>query len=213
MDRGQAHALEGVAAGILLLAGLLFALQSTVITPLSASTSNQHIENQQEAMAEGLLTTTAEDGSLKEALLFWGQEQSSQYQFHCASGEFRYYTGDPADSLCDASVPDYLPPTEFGRQLKNTFGEGIATNVRVQYLDSGAEKSQKVVFQGDPSDNAVRATTTVVLYDGDRLLASDGSEGPTLKNAEAAYFAPDQFDGAGEEIYNVVRVEVIIWRI
>jgi len=59
-DRAQAHTLEAFAAAILLVAALTFALQATAVTPLSASTSNQHIENQQRAVATDLLATSAE---------------------------------------------------------------------------------------------------------------------------------------------------------
>lgn len=215
MDRGQAHTLEGIAAGILLLASLLFAFQSTVITPLSASTSNQHIENQHEALSQGLLTVGAEDGTLKDALLYWGQEPNSvRNRFHCSSPDSEYYTGNVDPTLCngpEAAFGNHIPPNKFGEHLEETFGSGIATNVRLRYLESNDQKSQLLLFQGQPSDNAVRATTTVVLYDNDRLLDSTGDEGSKLENAEAIFYASDNWPS--QRIYNVVTVEVIIWRI
>ena len=65
-DRGQAHTLEAFAAAILIVVGLTFALQATAVTPLSASTSNQHLENQQRAVATDLLETSAANGDLRE---------------------------------------------------------------------------------------------------------------------------------------------------
>ena len=68
-DRGQAYTLEAIIASVLLISSLVFALQVTVVTPLSASTSNQHIENQQRASAAGVLTAAQETGALKDAVL------------------------------------------------------------------------------------------------------------------------------------------------
>lgn len=69
MMRGQAHTLEAFAAALLLISGLIFALQATAVTPLSASTSNQHIQNQQQLIASDILTTSAENETLQDALL------------------------------------------------------------------------------------------------------------------------------------------------
>jgi hypothetical protein len=52
-------------------------MQATAVTPLSASTSNQHIENQQRALAGDLLSTAAADGSLTEAVLYWNATNRS----------------------------------------------------------------------------------------------------------------------------------------
>ena len=76
-DRGQAHTVEAFIAALLLVSGLLFAMQATAVTPLSASTSNQHIENQQRALAGDLLSTAAADGSLTEAVLYWNATNRS----------------------------------------------------------------------------------------------------------------------------------------
>lgn len=69
MDRAQAHTLEAFMAAILLVAGLIFASQATAVTPLSASTSNQHIENQQRTMADDLLRTATENDTLTEVIV------------------------------------------------------------------------------------------------------------------------------------------------
>jgi len=54
---------------MLLLASVLFALQVTAVTPLTGSTSSQHIENQQASLAEGLLATQVENGSIVPTIL------------------------------------------------------------------------------------------------------------------------------------------------
>src|SRR6056297_4050789 len=76
-DRAQAHTVEAFIAALLLVSGLLFAMQATAVTPLSASTSNQHIENQQRALTGDLLSTAAEDGTLQEAVLYWNASRGA----------------------------------------------------------------------------------------------------------------------------------------
>nr|WP_267163201.1 hypothetical protein [Halovenus salina] len=72
-DRGQALTLEAVVGAILMLAAIGFALQMTAVTPLSASTSSQHIENQLQSTSEGVLDTAADTGALREAVLYWNE--------------------------------------------------------------------------------------------------------------------------------------------
>lgn len=194
--RGQAFTLEAITASLLLVGGLVFALQATAVTPLSASTSSQHIENQQQAAAEGVLTTTLEDGSLRRALLYWNESANGgSGGFHNASVE-GYYV-------------DVVPPNAFGRALDRTFASrNVIVNVYVYYEEDGREKEQRMVYRGEPSDNAVSATTTVTLYEGATRYAADGSRTATITND--TFYAPNA--SAANGAYNTLRVEVIAWR-
>ena len=192
--RGQAHTLEAFAAGTILLASIVFALQVTAVTPLTASTSSQHIENQQEAVATGLLAAAAENGTLKPTLLY---VNNSTGRFHGDTFEGAYVSGGP--------------PTTFGSRLNQTFRErGIAFNLYAHYQTSErAVRRQPLVQMGGPSDNAISARWTVTLYDDDVLYASDNTPtNNTLANA-SSFYAPDQHPG---QLYNVVEVEVVVWR-
>lgn len=191
--RGQAHALEAFTAALLLLAGLLFAMQATAVTPLSASTSNQHLENQQRKMASDMLGSMDESGILEDAVLNWsdggfGEKTNSSLP--------QYYTN-----------PDNISAFgEFGESLNQTFlAEGTAMNIYVNYrTDSQGSDTETMVFMGTPSDNAVVATRTVVLVDSDRLTES----GDRLSNT--SYFAPD--GAPGDPLYNVVEVRIVLWQ-
>jgi len=190
--RGQAHTLEAVAAGMLLLASVLFALQVTAVTPLTGSTSSQHIENQQEAIAEGLLATQAADGNLVPTLLYWNE---SEQAFHGASGKGYRNAG---------------PPTAFGTALNQTLGDrNIAFDVNLYYVRANGDREQRqLVNLGEPSDHASTASRTVTLYDDDRVLDAQKNETTTLENT--SYFAPDA--APDSRVYNVVDVEVVVWR-
>ncbi|WP_418284945.1 DUF7288 family protein [Halorubrum sp. DTA46] len=195
-DRAQAHTLEAFAAAILLIAGLVFALQATAVTPLSASTSNQHIENQQRAVATDLLETSAENGDLAEAVLYWNPENET---FAGSHPEFTYYTQSG-------------PPTGFGDALDRAFlDRRIAFNVELRHGDRN-ENRTRMVNMGSPSDNAVSATRSVPLAD-DANLTAPGYETRTLGQVTdepgTEFYAVDTGDG---EFYGHVEVHIVVWR-
>lgn len=195
-DRGQALTLEAVTAAIVILAAIGFALQMTAVTPLSASTSSQHVENQLQSTSEGILGSAADNGALQEAVLYWN---SSEGSFHDA-GQEPYYRSGPPDN-------------EFGETLGEVFGDrSVAYNVFVHYHTDDGVKTQEMVRQGEPSDHAVSASRTIQLTDDDRLVNADGTSGPKLDSLDEDEFYADQRDSDGAH-YNLIRVEVVAWRI
>lgn len=193
--RGQAHTLEATVAGLLMLSSLIFALQMTAVTPLSASTSSQHIENQQQATGQGVLAAAAQRGVLKPAVLYWNNGTAQHHDV----GVQRFYTSGPPDN-------------RFGAMLERAFNEnGIAYNVYFRFQnDDGVPITRRYVYSGVPTDNAVTATHTVTLQDDDPLYDADGTPNETrLSGANVTYPMPD----TGANLYNTVRVEVVAWRI
>lgn len=195
--RGQAHTLEAVAAALVLLSAVVFALQVTAVTPLSGSTSNLHIENQQENMAEGLLSAEADNGTLKETLLY----------YNTSSDGDRFYNATEGEEIYDGELPD----TAFGNALDEVFlSRGIAVNVNLYYVrQDGERRDQRLVYLGGPSDHASTATWEVTLFEDDEIRDGDGSTGETVADAEN-FYAPQYGESAG--IYNVIEVEVVTWR-
>lgn len=193
-NRGQALTLEAMTAAILVLAAIGFALQMTAVTPLSASTSSQHVENQLQATSEGVLDSAAETGALREAVLFWN---SSSQAFHGNADPF-YRSGPPSN--------------DFGDSLSEAFGaRNVAYNVFVHYRTDDGIATQQMVRQGQPSDHAVSASRTVLLTDDDRLLMANTTEGESLGSLADEDFYVDE--RPGQTYYNLVRVEVVAWRI
>jgi hypothetical protein len=189
-ERGQVHTLEAIVAGLLLTSSIVFALQMTAVTPLSASTSSQHIENQQQASASGVLASASRNGSLRRTVLYWN---SSSDRFHGATVN-GFYTR--------------RLPTDLGRTLQRTFGDrGIAYNVYVTYYKSGRLQRKPILYRGEPTDNAVSAGRTVLLANDTRLLYENRTRGPQINDSN---FYADE-GGAGP-LFDVVRVEVVVWR-
>ncbi|SEO35499.1 hypothetical protein SAMN04487948_10230 [Halogranum amylolyticum] len=202
--RAQAHTLEAISAALLVVGSVVFALQVTAVTPLSASTSSQHIENQQESMTAGVLSHAAEDESLKRAVLFWNEADG---RFHDAGPRRPYYTNAPPP-----------PGIEFGRLLDRTYGpRGIAYNVRIGYQPPGGGfREIRYISRGEPSDNAVTTSTYVTLFDDDVLhnpgvdANGDGVAEPTGSSLSTANFYASDVSSSSD-VYNVLRVEVIVW--
>ncbi|MFB6204945.1 MAG: hypothetical protein ABEJ05_00230, partial [Haloglomus sp.] len=192
--RGQAHALEGVIGSLLILSAVVMALQVSVVTPLASSAASQHVGNQLQGTTQGLVASAQSRGQLRPTLLYWN---ASGGGFHNTGALGVYVSGGP--------------PTAFGRRLNATFGNDVAFNVVLHYLDpDGDRQTRLLVRSGTPAENAVAVTRTVTLYDGDNVLAADGTRtGTTLADANT-YFAPDV--APGQPTYNVVEVEVVAWQ-
>lgn len=193
-ERGQAHTLEAVAASVMLLASVVFALQVTAVTPLTASTASQHIENQQAGVAEGVLDSAAEQGTLKETVLLWNESASAPFG---VGDRGTYSLGGP--------------PTAFGETLEETFlDRGLAFDLAYRYVDGdGDVRQREIVDLGKPSDHAVTVTRTVTLFDSDHLYYPDGTKQSTTLDGTSTFFATDVHAGP---TYNVIQVELTIWR-
>ena len=193
--RAQAFSLEAFVASLLVLSGVIFALQMTAVTPLSASTSNQHIGNQQRAAAAGVLDAAAANGTLSEAVVYWN---TTEEEFD-RSGDGTYNNGGPPNAFC--------------RALNETFGsQRTAFDIRISWY--GANRTDRdstpMVDMGTPSDDAVVVTRTVVLYDDTRLSArSTGTVGSAAANE--TFYAPDV--SLADRLFNVVEVRIVVWRI
>ena len=188
MDRAQAHTLEAITASLILISSLVFALQVTAVTPLTGSTSSQHIENQQAAAAEGVLASAAERGTLKPTLLYWNESADN-------------WQGASNDGYADGP-----PETAFGDTLESMFlDRGIVFDLTIYYVDD----DEPIVDLGEPSDHASTARRTVTLADDDPLRELDGSASDTTLS-NASYLVPDA--DPDQALYSVVEVELVVWR-
>lgn len=194
------HVLEAITAGVIIFGTIVFAIQSTAITPLTGSTSNQHIENQHQKMA---------DGALQSANTVIVDEQNGTTAVEHAVLNWNETT----DTFNNATASAYTqaPPNQFGDILRQTFrNRQVATNINLAYtIDQGnITVTQPMITQGRPSGNAVTATTTITLLDDDKLTAPGTGANVT---ASTSYLIPDA--SPQTQLYNVVTVKLIVWRI
>lgn len=196
-DRGQAFTLEAFVAAILLVATVAFALQAVSISANTAGVSESELRGQHAGLAEGLLNRAAEQGTLTTALVYWNE---STGEFHGADDE-GYYVSSSQN-------------TSFGESMEATLDDAkIRYNVDLYYRDEDGEwQMQRLVESGTPTDDAVRAVETVTLYDDTHLVDEDGEphENTTLEAVSEDFYAPNVDEE--RSLYNVVRVEVVVWR-
>lgn len=191
--RGQAFTLEAVAASIVVVGALLFALQASGVTSLTESTSSQQVVTQQGSVAAGTLDAAAANDTLRPTLLYWN--------------ETAVYGAETNETYRTTA-----PPTAFGALLREMFeNRSLAYNLDVAYVDAtGSVVTVALVRNGVPTDDAARATRTVTLYDDDRLRDANGTRTNTTVT-NATFYAPDRSPGG--PVYAVVRVEVVVWRV
>lgn len=213
-DRAQLYTLEGIAAGLVIILGLFFALQATIATPGAAGSLNPHAEQQDRATVQGTLNAM-NDSTLRQAVLYWNESAET---FHDAGSQGFYTIGTPSATDCDIDeTDDPNPPTQFGHALCQQFGQEYNYNVVVSYNDSGGLGQQRVVFQGQPGNGAVKRVASVVLTNDQRLY-DDGDDinspsGETLSDSTDTFYAPpSDGDAADDDLYNVLYVEVTVWR-
>lgn len=196
-SRGQVTTLESLTAAVILLSMIAFALQATVITPLTASTANQQIEEQNRALSNDLLETGTESGELTELLRHYNTTRNRYV--NTTDGTPFYTSGHP--------------PTEYGNALSAVLTEdNIAFNVYAQYRTENGTEQRIVVYQGEPSDNAATATKTVFLYDHMNVTDPNNDDvtlGEVDDDPDENFYMPDVDDGP---LYNVVRIEITSWK-
>ena len=204
-ERAQTFTLEAFVAAILLLATVAFALQVVSISANTASPGDSELRNQHAGLAQGVLDEAVSDGTLSQTLLYWDQNEST---FHGAGD-------DENVSHYISRLPQHDDAPGFGRALGAAFdSRQVRYNVDIYYSHSnGSRGHQRLVESGTPDDGAIRVAETVTLYDDSRLRdANNSRENVTLREATFPdqFYAPDaQPNGP---LYNVLRVEVVVWK-
>lgn len=205
-DRGQTFTLEAFFAAILLLAAVAFSLQVVAVSSNTADQADIEIGAQHTGLAHGVLDQAVADGTLQSTLVYWNETRE---EFHAADDEDDgFYIGR-------------APPTAFGNNTGAMFDDRqVRYNIDLYYTNTTEDgeqvrERQRLVEMGTPSDDAVRVTQTITLYNETSLVdANESARNKTLGNVSTAenetFYAPDV--NPESPVYNVVRVEVVLWR-
>jgi len=205
-SRGQAFTLEGLAASLVLLGALLFALQAVVVTPTTSGDVDQssQVDLRQQADDVLLLSARSDGTDLSSLVRNWSQSQ-------------RTFAGAVNPRIGYGPKP--LPGT-LGVMLNRTFTQrSHFFNLEISYRPGALGNETDpipVAYRGEPSDDAVAASYTVTLYDNQTLTAPNVSRNVELwqydtnaTNSEDGYYPiPNAVDGP---IYNVVEVRIVVW--
>lgn len=193
---------EAISAAVLLLTAVIFAQSITAVTPLTASTASQQVENQQGELAKSFLAVINETGLLRDTLTYWDESES---EFHNSSpGLIIGYRGE-------------APPNQFGNEIEDYFiSEGIGVKMDITYYEentSGELEQETIPYIdiGVPSDHAHRASTTIEIYDDDPIIAEDGTETSQTVSDVSNFYLEDV--SPDSNLYNTVTVEITVWQI
>lgn len=227
-DRGQLYTLEGVFAGLILLAGLLFAIQATTTSPGSAGGPGLAEIEDDRTLVQDVLATM-DDETLRAGVMYWSRSGAG---FYCSPKDVKLYPGetaiasgsnggecnqDPSDSYPTplSKYENNIPPNQFGQYIENNLGDEYTYNVRVGY-HTGPDtiEYQPMVYQGEPGSGAVRARRAVSITNDQRYYNADGTpSSTTLEDDKSSFYASPLDSVANDDnIYNVLYVEVVIWR-
>lgn len=194
-DRGQLHTIEGLAAAFIIIFVLATLVQTTSVTPLSTSFTNQHVKLELQNMGNDVLTTLdqtklvnnsspAVSSQLKASLVDW-----SVYSYYDV---YTWNNTTFVSATNSSSKPSLNTP--LSRALSYAFANcGVAFNVEVTYPDTnGYLRTSKMIWNGDPSENSVTVSRLVVLFDDldipsgtmydDFSILPDVSPGTSLHN-------------------------------
>lgn len=205
LERGQAFTLEGVVSALVVILGVLLALQSTVITPSTGGTVDEQTRTQLQQKANDILVITANNGSQDLAWYarYWDPDIRTFY------GAKRPDIGYGVDG----------PPGDFGELLTETFAEhGRRYNLILRYRGNNSPSesgTQRMVYQGIPAEHAVVATYMITLYDDQTLTGPKATDRELWEydtnasdNDDSYYPIPDVSDG---HVYNIVEVRLTVW--
>ncbi|MFA4935540.1 MAG: hypothetical protein WC568_06860 [Candidatus Methanoperedens sp.] len=191
-EKAQMHTLEGVASATIMLLVIVYALDATSMTPLTSSTANVHAEAELQMLGQDILSALdyAEPGynsKLKNDVLNW---TGDEYIWTATS-----YTQLKAGQI----VPSNNLTNNLTGILKDALvKQGIAHNVVLTFLDNSTfvPKSEDMIYNGNPSDNAVIVSRKIVLQNSDGINPDN-----PIKNIDPS-----------TNLYNIVDVKLILWR-
>lgn len=204
-DRGQMHTLEGIGAAFLIIMVLAIVVQTTSVTPLSTSFTNQHVKLELQNMGSDILSTMdatpvsnatgpETPSLLKQSIVDW----AVYYNYDLFSWNNTTYFSMTNTSHSDLNTP-------LSNILKFALiDNGILFDVEVSYVGvDNNVRTSKMIWNGDPSENSVTVSRFVVLQD-------DNYEIPPGTRFDEGYILPD-VSGPGESLHNVAEVRLTMW--
>ncbi|VVB86880.1 Uncharacterised protein [uncultured archaeon] len=194
-DQAQLHTLEGVAASMLILLVIIYAIDATSITPLTSSTSSVQVETELAFIGQDILnrldyTEPGEISNLKKDIIKW---DGNQYQW---SGTKYVEDGNIGNNISN-DITDILNTSLISK--------GIAHKLEVSYLLNNNNISvsgpRTMIYAGVPSDNAVTVSRKIVLQDSDIVLFGDPNSTNPIYDVYPTTI-----------LWNIVDVKLVLWR-
>jgi hypothetical protein len=196
-DRGQIFTIEGVIAAFILIFALVVIVMSTSVTPLSSSFTNQHIKLELQNVGNDILSTldmtpivnTGDPSTLsllKQSILQWARTDS--YGMYSWNNTAMISALDNKTMMTRSHLSDAL---NFA-----LINKGTAYNVEVRYPDTSLTlHTNKMIWNGDPSENSITVSRYVVLHDSD--VYNDNSVIPDISPST--------------DLHSTIEVRLTLW--
>ena len=192
-EKAQLHTLEGIAASTLLLLVIVYAIDATSMTPLTSTTANAHVETELATIGQDILNSLdyAEPGynsRLKNDILKWNGKT------------YVLWDGANYSEFGNVTSSNYLINNLTNISKLTLVKHGIAHNVEITFvaINKTSLSTQKMIDNGQPSDNAVIVSRKIVFHDSDAVYLS-------ITN-------PIKEIDTSSELRNVVDIKLILWR-
>ncbi len=189
-EKAQLHTLEGVAAATIMLLVIVYAIDSTSITPVTSSTANMRVETELQVLGQDILSALdyaepGNDSKLKNDILGW---DGREYVWNGTN----YYDNLTMTNTLNNSLTKILNAT--------LVGQGIAHNVNVTFLDNGtlSLNSSYMIYNGEPSNNAVIVSRKIALHNSDIYNTTNPIK--------------DKDIDPSTNLHNIVDVRLVLWR-
>ena len=201
-DKAQLHTLEGVAAATIILLVIIYAIDATSLTPLTSTSSNVHIEKELEFMGQDILNTLdySEPGygsKLKEDITNW-------------NGSSYIWNGSAYIDIYKNTPP--LNNTLTSIFIQTLIKRGIAHNVELTFMDNSSflPVTKSMIYNGDPSNNAVIVSRKLVLQNRVSKNVNDdrGKDEDSISKEKEIITDIDP----STDFYNIVEVKIVLWR-
>jgi len=196
-EKAQMYTLEGMIAAAIMILIMVYTIEATSLTPLTSSTANVHVESELQAVGQDILEVLdynepGYDSRLKGDVSVWkGREYTWNGTKYMESGNSTYSQNNLTNNL-----------TEILSAI--LVRQGIAHNVEITFLvlntdNSTSSSNSRMIYNGDPSNNAVMVFRKLVLHDGD------------VNNTKFPNNPIGDIDPS-TNLYNIVDVKLVLWR-
>lgn len=195
-DSGQMHTLEGIMGAIVMIMVMVFVVQGTSITPLSSSSTNQHVQLELLNMGQDILTTLDytdnpnAKSDLKKSIVTW-------------NGMEYVWDGKRYVDVVKEDGSTVILDNELTRTLNFTLNSwGIAHNIEITYIDPyGNATSKKIIWNGNPSDNSISTSKVIALHNTDLAASPNFGIMTGIRDVDPS-----------TDFYNLIDIKLTLWR-
>lgn len=206
-DNAQLYTIEGIVASLLMLMVVIFVVRGAPLTSNTASSSHKNVESQLETIGQDLLTildyrhenSLSPNSPLKQSIIDWDGNKT----FNGQQGEISPESLNNISKALDGSLG--VAGIVYNLDLRYYTPLNVDTNCT---SSKGVVHTDRIFWNGEPSDNAVIVSKELILHNKDLL---DDNNIPVILSSIVCDV--DSNTSLNTEYYNNVNVRLTLWRV